>query len=508
VAARACERGGGGVSAWGEEARRRARANPLLRERALAAGAWVEAAGGGRVEVTDPASGVTLASVPRCGATEVEAAVGGAVGAMEGWRALLPRERARALRRWFDLIAAHRAPLAELITLECGKPLAEALGEVDYGAGFVEWYAEEARRAYGEVIPTYGHGRRLLTLREPVGVVAAITPWNFPLAMITRKCAPALAAGCAVVLKPAERTPLTALALAALALEAGLPPALLSVLTSDRAGAAEVGGALCDDPRVRKLTFTGSTAVGKWLMARCAPTVKRLSLELGGDAPLIVFEDADLTVAARGVMASKFRNSGQTCVCANRLLVHRDRHDALAALLTAQVSALRPGHGLDPSVTQGPLISPDAVARVSDLVTRSTALGARALTGGAPLPHLGPHFYAPTLLTGVTSAQPICGGEIFGPIAPLITFTDDDEALRLANSTRAGLAAYVFTTSERRAWRAAEALEVGMVALNDGALSTEVAPFGGVKESGLGREGGRQGLEEFLEVKYLMVGGL
>jgi len=498
----------GAAGAWGAEAARRARAHPLLRERALVGGAWVEAAGGGRVEVVDPGSEEVIASVPRCGAAEVSAAVGAAEEATRGWRARLPRERARALRRWFDLLAAHREPLAELVTLEGGKPLAEARAEVDYGASFVEWYAEEARRAYGEVIPTYGHGRRVLTLREPVGVVAAITPWNFPLAMVTRKVAPALAAGCAVVLKPAEATPLTALALAALALEAGLPPGLLSVVTTDRAGADEVGGALCDDERVRKLTFTGSTAVGKRLMARCAGTVKRLSLELGGDAPLIVFEDADLELAARGVMASKFRNSGQTCVCANRLLVHADRRDELAALLAPQVRALRPGHGLDPAATQGPLISRAAAARVGDLVARSVALGATPLAGGEALPGVGPRFYAPTLLTGATPALPICGGEVFGPVAPLMTFRDDDEALRLANATRAGLAAYVFTTSERRAWRAAEALEVGMVALNDGGLSTEVAPFGGVKESGLGREGGRQGLEEFLEVKYMMVGGL
>jgi len=483
-----------------------AQANPLffphalLGERALTEGP--------RYLVQDPATEQVIAEVSRCGAAEVAEAVGLAREAQRAWAASLPKQRARKLRAWFELIEAQRDALAELITLESGKPLAEAKGEVSYGASFVEWFAEEAKRTYGELIPSFGHGRRLVTTQAPVGVVAAITPWNFPLAMITRKCAPALAAGCAVVLKPAEGTPLSALALARLAREAGIPAALLSVVTTDRAGAEELGAALCDHPEVRKLTFTGSTAVGKWLMARSAQRLHRLSLELGGNAPLLVFEDAQLDKVLRGVMVSKFRNTGQTCICANRILVHRSRFDEVLAGLRPLVEGLKIGHGLSGDAQLGPLITEGSRQRLEALVSASVERGAELICGGSALPELGPRFFEPTIIAHPSADDPICSQELFGPIVTLSAFDTEEEALALANDTRAGLAAYLFTEDQGRAWRVAEALEYGMVAVNDGALSSEVAPFGGVKESGLGREGGRQGIQEFLELKYLMLGGL
>lgn len=484
----------------------RARSNPLLYTHALVGSR--ELSGGPRYPVLDPANEQELTTVSRCGVREVNEAVAIAAEAQKSWAQALPKVRSRLLRAWFELIEARRDALAELITLESGKPLAEARGEVSYGAAFVEWFAEEARRTYGELIPSFAHGRRLVTTKQPVGVVAAITPWNFPLAMITRKVAPALAAGCAVVLKPAEATPLSALALAHLAREAGIPPELLSVVTTDRAGAEEVGAALCDHELVRKVTFTGSTAVGRWLMARSAGRLHRLSLELGGNAPLLIFEDADIDKAIKGIMASKFRNTGQTCICANRVLVHSARFDELLTRLSAEVGALKLGHGLTPGVQSGPLITSASRSRLEALVSASVFNGATLIAGGSARPELGPRFFEPTIIAHPKASDPICREELFGPIATLSTFEAEEEALLMANDTRAGLAAYLFTEDQGRAWRVAEALEYGMVAVNDGSLSSEVAPFGGIKESGLGREGGRQGIDEFLEVKYMMFGGL
>ena len=483
--------------------------------------------------VQDPATGEVVAEVSDCDEKRADRALSVARDAFRHWRRSLPQERARCLRRWGDLILAHREQLAELLTIEAGKPLKESLAEVSYGASFVEWFAEEARRSYGELIPTFAHGRRLLTTREPVGPVLAITPWNFPLAMVTRKCAPALAAGCSVILKPAEATPLTAIALGRLALEAGFPEGALSVFTCSRDQVDRVSQFLLRAPALRKLTFTGSTAVGKHLMASAAETVKRVSLELGGNAPLIVFDDADLERALDGIMASKFRNSGQTCICPNRIYVHEKIFDAVEAGLSARIAALKVGHGLTPGVDIGPLINEAAAARVEEVVQRATQQGqllsrgffadtgehweelvetgaeeVKVVQGGERLLKHGPNFYAPTLLSPVSDANPIGHDELFGPVAVLIPFRDECAVLRAANNTRAGLAAYLFTGSQRRAWQFSEGLEYGMVAINDGSLSTAIAPFGGVKESGIGREGARQGLDEFLEVKYLMFGDL
>lgn len=463
---------------------------------------------GPRYSVYDPANGLEIASVSRCNAEHVDEAVRSATQAQSTWAQQLPKVRARLLRTWFELIETHRQSLAELITLESGKPLTEAQGEVSYGAAFVEWFAEEARRTYGSLIPSFAQGRRLLTSKQAIGVVAAITPWNFPLAMITRKVAPALAAGCAVVLKPAEGTPLSALALAHLARQAGIPAELFSVITTDRSGAEEVGAAFCDHELVRKVTFTGSTAVGKWLMARSANRLHRLSLELGGNAPLIVFEDADLNKAVKGIMLSKFRNTGQTCICTNRVLVQSQQYDALVRCLKIEVEKLKLGHGLTPGIHQGPLISETSTQRLQKLVNEAVARGAELVMGGQARPDLGVQFFEPTILSKPHLNDPIWTEELFGPIITINTFETEAEAIALANDTRAGLAAYLFTEDQGKAWRVAEALEYGMVAVNDGALSTEVAPFGGVKESGLGREGGAEGIEEFLEVKYMMFGGL
>ena len=477
----------------------------LLRAHAFVDGAWVAAADGARFAVTNPADGSVLGHVPAMGAAETRAAVDAAARALPGWRERTAKDRSRLMRRWFDLISEAADDLARLLTLEQGKPLAEAKGEVAYGAAFVEWYAEEAKRVYGEVIPEHGPGKRIVVTREPVGVVAAITPWNFPVAMVTRKCAPALAAGCTVVVKPAEDTPLSALALAALAERAGLPPGVFNVVTAGDPRA--VGGELTANPTVRKLSFTGSTEVGRLLLAQWAPTVKKVSLELGGNAPFIVFDDADLDQAVAGAMASKYRNAGQTCVCANRLLVQDGIHDRFAEALACAVAGLSVGPGLDGVSQQGPLINAAAVEKVEAHVADALAKGARLVCGGKRHA-LGGTFFEPPVLAGVTPAMLSAREEVFGPVAPLFRFSTEAEAVAMANDTEYGLAAYVYTRDSGRSWRVARALDYGIVGINDGLISTEAAPFGGMKQSGLGRVGGRQGLEEFLETKYLFIGGV
>jgi len=479
----------------------------LLRTQAFLAGKWSDAGAGATFAVRDPASGAELARVPRCGAAETRLAIEAAAAAQPAWRTRPAQERARVLRRFHELVVEHEADLGMLITREQGKPLAEARGEVGYAAGFLEWFAEEARRVYGETIPAPRTDARIIVAREPIGVGAGITPWNFPAAMIARKIAPALAVGCAIVTKPAEATPLTALALAELAARAGLPAGLLSVVTGDAADAPVIGGELAASPLVRALSFTGSTEVGKLLMAQCAGTVKRVSLELGGNAPFLVFDDADLGAAVEGALASKFRNAGQTCVCANRLLVQDGVHDRFVAALAERVRALRVGPGTEPGVQVGPLIDGDGLAKVEGHVADATARGARALVGGRPHA-LGGTFYQPTVLTGVTPAMRLAQEETFGPVAGILRFGDEAEALRIANDTPAGLAAYFYARDAARVWRVAEALEYGMVGINTGLVSTEVAPFGGMKQSGLGREGSRQGIEEWVETKYLCWGGI
>ena len=471
----------------------------LLLSAAYLDGRWQAADDGQSLPVCDPASGQEIACVPLMGAAETARAIDAAARALPAWQARTVKERAAILRGWFELIVGNGEDLAQLITAECGKPLAEARGEVAYGASFVEWFAEEGKRAYGETIPSPAGDRRLLTIRQPIGVCAAITPWNFPLAMITRKVAPALAAGCTVVVKPAEQTPLTALALAWLGEAAGLPAGVLNVLTGDPRA---IGGALCASPLVRKLSFTGSSEVGRQLMAQCAPTVKRLSLELGGNAPFIVFDDADLAAAVEGALVAKYRNTGQTCVCANRLLVQEGIHDRFVEQLAARVATLRVGAGSEEGVAQGPLIDAAALAKVEALLADALAQGARVLTGGKRHAR-GGRFFEPTVLTGATPAMRLAREEAFGPLAPVFRFTDEEEAIRLANDTEYGLAAYVYTRDVARCLRLGEALEYGMVGINTGLISNEVAPFGGIKQSGIGREGSRHGLAEYLTVKYL-----
>ena len=477
----------------------------LVRTQALIDGQWCDADDGARFPVTNPADASLLAEVPDLGPAETRRAIEAAAAAWPDWRARSAAERGRILRRWYDLIVAERESLAYLMTLEQGKPLAEAEGEVNYGAAFVEWFAEEARRVYGDVIPAPAPDRRFVVIRQPVGVVAAITPWNFPIAMITRKCAPALAAGCPVVVKPSELTPLCALALGQLALRAGVPPGVFNVITTT--DAEGVGRELTSNPLVRKLSFTGSTAVGKRLIRDCADTVKKVSMELGGNAPFIVFDDADLDRAVDGAIASKYRNSGQTCVCANRLLVQDGIYDAFAERLGQRVSALRVGSGLEPGVVQGPLISEAAVAKVERHIADALAQGAGLVCGGQRHA-LGGTFFEPTVLRDVQPSMLVAREETFGPVAPLFRFSSEAEAVQMANDTPYGLAAYFYSRDIGRAWRVAEALEYGMVGINEGIISTEVAPFGGVKESGLGREGSHYGIEEFLELKYICMGGL
>jgi len=474
----------------------------LVHESAWIDGAWVSAEPG--TSVIDPASGGVIAKVPQLSESSVKAAIMAADRAGKSWRATLASERAAALHRLYDLLLEHQDDLAYLMTREQGKPIAEARGEVRYAAGFVRWFAQEAIRAYGETIPSPRSGARILVLKQPVGVVAAITPWNFPLAMIARKMAPAVAAGCTVVVKPAPETPLSALALAELTRRAGFPPGVLNVVTGD---AEMIGGVLTQSPVVRKLSFTGSTAVGKLLMQQSAATVKRVSLELGGNAPFIVFDDADISAALDGLMASKFRNAGQTCVCANRILVHQALYDSFAKQLADRVRHLKVGPGTDSGVDQGPLIHARAVKKVESHLAEAVADGASVLCGGGRH-ELGGTYFEPTVLTEVTPAMQIAREETFGPIAPLIQFSGEDEVLEIANATEFGLAAYVYTRDLGRAFRMSEALEYGMVGINQGMISTPEAPFGGVKQSGIGREGSHYGLDEFLEVKYVMMGGI
>ncbi|WP_153114700.1 NAD-dependent succinate-semialdehyde dehydrogenase [Rhodocyclus tenuis] len=476
----------------------------LLRNACLIGGDWLPAQGDKVFAVHNPANNELLAQLPDCGEVETRQAITAAALAWPAWRQRTAHERGALLKRWHALILAATDDLAALITAECGKPLAEARAEVAYGASFVEWFAEEGKRAYGETIPSPQPARRLLTLRQPVGVCAVITPWNFPLAMITRKLAPALAAGCVVVAKPAEQTPLTALALAVLAERAGIPAGVINVVTGSAASAAVIGQTLCDDPRVRKLSFTGSTEVGRRLMAQCAPSIKKLSLELGGNAPFIVFDDADLDAAVEGALLAKFRNAGQTCVCANRLYVQQGIHDRFVARLAERVQAFKLGDGAAPDTAIGPLIDAAALSKVEALVADAVAAGARVLSGGQRRAE-GGNFYLPTVLTGMTAAMRIAREEIFGPVAPVFRFADEAEAVALANDSEYGLAAYVYTRDLNRALRVAEALETGMVGINTGIISNEVAPFGGIKQSGIGREGSRHGLDEYLEIKYLCI---
>jgi succinate-semialdehyde dehydrogenase/glutarate-semialdehyde dehydrogenase len=467
-------------------------------------GAPARAASGATQGVWDPATRERLGAVPQLAAGEVERAIAAAERALPAWRAKTAKERAAILRRWADGMGEHREDLALLMTSEQGKPLAEARGEIAYAASFLEWFGEEAKRAYGETVPSPWPGARVLVVPEPIGVCAVITPWNFPAAMLARKVAPALAAGCTVVAKPAETTPFSALALAVLSRRAGLPPGVFNVVTGLP---AEVGGVLTSSPTVRALSFTGSTATGKLLLAQCASTVKRVSLELGGNAPFLVFDDADLDAAVEGALASKFRNTGQTCVCANRFFVQRGVYDAFAARLVERARALRVGDGREEGVAQGPLITEAALAKVERHVADALARGARLACGGRRHAR-GGTFYEPTVLTDVPADVVLAGEETFGPVAPLFRFDDEAEAVRRANATEYGLAAYLYTRDFGRAWRVSAALEAGMVAVNAGILSTELAPFGGVKQSGLGREGGRHGLGEFLEWKYVLMAGL
>jgi len=479
----------------------------LVKRQGFIDGKWVDADSGAVFAVTDPATGQTLIEVADMGVAETQRAIDAAARALPAWRARTAKDRGVILRRWFDLIIAHTEDLAQLMTAEQGKPLAEARGEVAYGASFIEWFAEEGKRAYGDIIPTSGTDRRLMVLKQPIGVCAAITPWNFPIAMITRKVAPALAAGCTVVAKPAEATPLSALALVELAVQAGLPAGVLNLIVADAPNAPAIGLALCTSPVVRKVSFTGSTEVGRILLRQSADSVKKLSLELGGNAPFIVFDDADLDAAVEGALASKYRNAGQTCVCANRIYVQDSVYEAFAAKLAAKVAQFKVGAGAEPGVQVGPLIEAAAVSKVQAHVADALAKGASLLLGGKPHA-LGGLFFEPTILTNVTAEMRIAREETFGPVAPLFRFKDEAEAIAMANDTEFGLAAYFYARDVGRIFRVAEALESGMVCVNSGILSNEVSPFGGVKQSGLGREGSKYGIDEYLELKYLCLAGL
>ncbi len=478
--------------------------SPFFHQQAFIDGDWVDADGAARFEVTDPVSGACIGRVPDMREAETRRAISAAQRAFRGWSGLLAKERSAVLRRWHDLIIAHADALARMITLEQGKPLKEAHKEVLSAASFVEWYAEEARRINGDVVPTNAQDRRLLTIRQPVGVCAAITPWNFPASMIARKIAPALAAGCTVVVKPAEQTPFTALALADLAARAGFPAGVINVVTGDPAA---IGGEMTANPVVRKLSFTGSTEVGRLLMAQCAPTLKKISLELGGNAPFIVFDDAELDIAVREAVISKFRNAGQTCVCANRILVHTDIYESFCEKLVEAVRQLKVGAGIDADVDIGPLIDAAAFAKVGSLVGDAVAQGARVLAGGRRHA-LGGNFFEPTILGGVTSQMRVAHEEIFGPVAPLFCFSSEEEAVAMANDTEYGLAAYCFSRDIGRVFRVAESLEYGAIGINTGAMSNEVLPFGGIKQSGVGREGARYGIEEYTELKSLFLSGI
>jgi succinate-semialdehyde dehydrogenase/glutarate-semialdehyde dehydrogenase len=476
----------------------------LFREQCYIDGAWVAADSKKTFSVDNPATGETIGTVPDMGTAETKRAIEAADRAWPAWRAKTAKERSAILRKWFDLMMANQDDLGLILTTEQGKPLAEAKGEIAYGASFVEWFAEEAKRVYGDVIPPHQADKRILVLKQPIGVSAMITPWNFPNAMITRKAAPALAAGCTVVIKPAEQTPFSALAMAELAERAGIPKGVFNVLTGD---APTIGKEMCANPTVRKLSFTGSTEVGRILMRQSADTIKKLSLELGGNAPFIVFDDADLDAAVEGAIASKYRNAGQTCVCANRIYVQDKVYDAFAAKLAEKVKQFKVGAGTEAGVVIGPLIDQQGMKKVEEHVADATAKGAKVILGGRPHSR-GGLFFEPTILTGVTQAMRVSNEETFGPVAPLYRFKTDDEAIAMANATEFGLAGYFYSRDIGRIFRAAEQMETGMVCVNSGILSTEIAPFGGVKQSGLGREGSKYGIEEYLEVKYLLLGGI
>ena len=474
----------------------------LFRQQAFIDGAWVDADSGQSIKVNNPATGEIIGTVPRMGAAETRRAIEAADKALPTWRALTAKERSQKLRRWFELLMENQDDLGRLMTAEQGKPLAEAKGEIAYAAPFIEWFAEEAKRVYGDTIPGHQPDKRLIVIKQPIGVTAAITPWNFPAAMITRKAGPALAAGCTMVIKPASQTPFSALALVALAERAGIPKGVLSVVTGS---AGEVGGELTSNPIVRKLSFTGSTEIGRQLMAECAKDIKKVSLELGGNAPFIVFDDADLDAAVEGAMASKYRNAGQTCVCANRLYVQEGVYDAFAAKLQAAVKKLKIGNGMDEGVTTGPLIDEKAAAKVREHIDDAVAKGARVLEGGNSL---GGSFFEPTILLDVPPSANVAKEETFGPLAPLFRFKDEADVIAMSNDTEFGLASYFYARDLGRVFRVAEALEYGMVGINTGLISNEVAPFGGIKASGLGREGSKYGIEDYLEIKYLCLGGI
>ncbi len=476
----------------------------LCKSQALINGQWCDADSGASFAVTNPATGEILCQVPKMGAAETDRAIAAADQARAAWSSRTAKERSGLLRRWYQLMLDNQEDLATLLTLEQGKPITESRGEILYGASFIEWFAEEAKRVYGDMIPGFTADRRIMVIKQPVGVVAAITPWNFPNAMITRKLGPALAAGCTVVLKPASETPLSALALAALAEQAGIPPGVINVVTGP---ASIIGPTLTRSPLVKKISFTGSTEVGRRLMSESADTLKKLSLELGGNAPFIVFDDADLDAAVQGVMASKFRNSGQTCVCTNRILVQASVHDDFVARLANAMAGLQVGAGIQTGVNQGPLINQAAVTRIEALIAHAEAEGARIAYGGKRHA-LGGTFFEPTLITGVNNNSEIAQQELFGPIATLISFTSEAEAIALANQSEFGLASYFYTQDLNRMFRVSEALEYGMVGVNEGIISTEVAPFGGVKASGMGREGSKYGITDYLEIKYVCIGGV
>jgi succinate-semialdehyde dehydrogenase/glutarate-semialdehyde dehydrogenase len=475
----------------------------LLRSASYVAGAWQES-GAGSLTVTNPATGGAIAEVLTAGREETEAAISAAHDAMLLWREVPAKARGQILRRWFDLMMAHQEDLAIIMTTEQGKALAESRGEVAYGAAFMEWFGEQAKRIDGDVIPAPSSDKRVVCIKQPIGVVAAITPWNFPNAMIARKAAPALAAGCSIVIKPASETPLSALAMAELAERAGVPAGVLNVVVG---ASAEIGPALTDSPLIRKLTFTGSTEVGRRLEQACAATLKRTSMELGGNAPFIIFEDADIDAAVQGALVSKYRNSGQTCVCTNRILVQDSIHDVFVEKLVAATAELKMGNGLEEGVQQGPLVNEKAVGDVDRLVRLSTEAGAKVALGGVRS-DLGPCYYQPTVLTGITADMAVFRNEIFGPVAPVMSFVDEAEAIALANDTEFGLASYFYTRDIGRVWRVSEALDYGMVGVNEGIISNEMAPFGGVKASGSGREGSKYGIDDYLEIKYILMGGL
>ena len=476
----------------------------LFKEEAFIDNQWVKSSTGASFAINNPATGEIIAQVANLGATDAEKAIAAADQALPQWKNLTGKERAGIMRKWFDLILQNKDDLAILMTLEQGKPLTESTGEVVYGASFIEWYAEEAKRVSGTIPTTVWGDKRFMVLKQPVGVCVAITPWNFPNAMITRKIAPAMAAGCTIVIKPAEQTPLSALALAELALRAGIPAGVVNIITADADQSIAIGKTLCASPTVRHLSFTGSTEVGRILMEQCAPTVKKLGLELGGHAPFIVFEDADIDAAVAGAIASKYRNSGQTCVCANRIYVHKKIHAAFVEKFTKAVQTIKVGNGMDAGISQGPLIDQAALAKVERHIADALSKGAKLVTGGKPS-SLGGTYYEPTILDNVTSDMLITYEETFGPVAPIITFESDEEVVKLANNSQYGLASYFYSRDIGRIWKVAEALEYGMVGVNSGILANEVVPFGGVKQSGLGREGSIFGMDEYLELKYVCI---